>query len=103
LVVNKSDSPAAARTFTDMQTASRLRRRPGWAVAVVRTVATTGEGVAELVERIEEHRAEAGVGQRLRAQASTTGQGKTAAAIAVAPAAQASDDELFQAMQRWRA
>lgn len=104
LVVNKGDSPAAARTVNDMQTVSRLRRRPGWSVAVRRTVATTGEGIAELLQTIDEHAAATGRGQRLAArQGAAAGAAGAAEKSAAAPAAHATDDELFQAMREWRA
>ncbi len=110
LVVNKADSPLAARTYDDMRALSRLRRRPGWSVPVVRTVATAGDGVAELVERIDEHAQAAGVGARL-AQRGTSASAPAQGALTPqdttgpkrAPAAQASDDELFEAMRAWRA
>lgn len=91
LVVNKADLPQAGRTLLDMQTARGLRHREGWQVEVLRTVATSGEGIAELADRIDEHARAAGIGRRL----------KTAAASTAAP--QATDDELFQRMRRWRA
>lgn len=102
LVVNKGDSPLAARTINDMKSMSRLRRRPEWSVPVQRTVATTGEGIADLVARIDEHRQAVGCGRRLHAGAGT-GADAAVAAASSAPAPHASDDELFEAMHTWRA
>lgn len=92
LVVNKGDLPLAGRTLLDMQTARGLRHREGWQVEVLRTVATSGEGVAELADRIDEHARAAGIGRRLKAGAASA-----------ASAPQATDDELFQRMRNWRA
>src|SRR5690606_30917971 len=84
LVVNKGDLPAAARTAHELQTSPGLRRRDGTQVPVLRTVATTGEGVAALVERIDEHARAIGRGRRL---------GGAAPDAMEAAAPQASDDE----------
>ena len=72
LVVNRGDSPLAADTERSLREMLRLRRRGPWEVAVVRTTATTGEGVAALADAIEAHAAFAGRGRRLRAQAPAT-------------------------------
>lgn len=91
LVVNKADAPDAQRTWRDMRALSRLLRRPEWTIPVVRTVATGGDGIDELIREIDAHETVFGRGRRLaRRQAS-------------GPAPHASDDELFAAMQRWRA
>ncbi|MCO5100005.1 MAG: methylmalonyl Co-A mutase-associated GTPase MeaB [Burkholderiaceae bacterium] len=116
LVVNKADSPIAKRTYDDMRALSRLRRRPEWAVPVLRTVATNGEGIDELVSAIGEHAKAMGKGTRLArrggsAGAAASGLASPSAASAGdsssgpkrAPAAHASDDELFEAMRAWRA
>jgi len=128
LVVNKADSPIAKRTYDDMRALSRLRRRPEWAVPVLRTVATTGEGIEELVAAIGEHAKAMGRGTRLArrggaagAAGAARGAGATGAAASGgvspgttsagdpptgpkrAPAAHASDDERFEAMRAWRA
>ena len=71
LVVNKGDQPLADRTERELDDMLHLRaRRPGWRVRVLRTTATTGEGVSALVDTLDAHAAEAGVGRRRR-QAAT--------------------------------
>jgi len=54
-VVNKADHPHAARTEQALLGMLALRRPSGWAPRVVRTVATTGDGVPALLEEIERH------------------------------------------------
>lgn len=90
LVVNKADLPQAERTVLDLTTATQLRHRADWKVRVLKTVATSGEGVAALVDAIGEHAAATGIGKRL----------KHAPAM---PAPQATDEELFAQLRRWRA
>ncbi len=56
LVVNKADRPGAddaARDLAQMLTLGKLRT--SWKPPIVRTVAATGDGVAELVDAIERH------------------------------------------------
>ncbi|MCD6681462.1 MAG: methylmalonyl Co-A mutase-associated GTPase MeaB [Burkholderiaceae bacterium] len=118
LVVNKADSPIARRTYDDMRALSRLRRRPEWSVPVLRTVATTGEGIDDLVAALGEHAKAMGKGTRVARRAATpqastsTSNGASSAASPSddsstgprrAPAPHASDDELFEAMRAWRA
>ncbi len=93
LVVNKADLPLAGRTVRDLQTAPGLRHRPGWTVPVLSTVATDGTGVAALIEAIDRHAQAGGVGRRLQ-------HAPVASHDAGAPA---TDDELFEHLQRWRA
>ncbi|SNS04845.1 LAO/AO transport system kinase [Geodermatophilus pulveris] len=61
LVVNKADRDGADRTVRDLRSALGLGGRhetPGaWCPPVVRTVATTGTGVDDLVRALGEHRA----------------------------------------------
>jgi len=59
--VNKADSPLAERTEGELRSMIGLREYPGWVPRIVRTVATTGDGVAELVEAISAHEAAGGV------------------------------------------
>ncbi|HEY0877591.1 MAG TPA: methylmalonyl Co-A mutase-associated GTPase MeaB [Zeimonas sp.] len=109
LVVNKADAPGAKRTYDDMRALSRLRRRPEWTVPVLRTVATTGDGIDELVAALGEHAKATGKGSRLQRRrapapaAATDSSGSTSTGPKRAPAAHASDDELFEAMRAWRA
>jgi len=89
LVVNKADLPQAERTVLDLTTATHLRHRTDWQVKVLRTVATSGEGVPALVDAIEEHGRATGIGKRLKRAPS-------------GPAPQATDEELFAQLRRWR-
>jgi LAO/AO transport system kinase len=57
-VVNKADREGAARTATELE--MMLQMAPagsGWAPKVLKTVATTGEGISALLEAICEHKA----------------------------------------------
>jgi LAO/AO transport system kinase len=55
-VVNKADSANANKTVTDLQAMLQLGGEKGWRPPVVKTVALTGDGVPELLEKLEEHR-----------------------------------------------
>ena len=68
LVVNKGDLPSAQRTQLDLEVMGGFRHpsSSGWQVPVMRTVATSGEGVKELIDKAEAHARLTGVGQRLR-------------------------------------
>ena len=57
LVVNKADLPAAERTERELLAMLSLRHYDGWTPQVVRTVATSGEGVPELADLIARHAA----------------------------------------------
>jgi LAO/AO transport system ATPase len=54
-VVNKADLPGAVPAEQLLRTLVAQRAPGGWTPAVVRTVATTGAGVPELVAQIERH------------------------------------------------
>jgi len=70
LVVNKGDQPLAGQAERDLKDMLHLRApQAGWRVRVMRTTATTGEGIPALVDAIAEHAAESGVGRRLRTSA----------------------------------
>ena len=56
-VVNKADTPPAARAEQELLGMLTLRRPAAWTPPVVRTVATTGEGVAALLAQIDRHHA----------------------------------------------
>ena len=53
--VNKADSPFAQRTEGELAGMIAMRTRPGWVPRIVRTIATTGEGVPALLEAIAAH------------------------------------------------
>ncbi|MBM6400613.1 methylmalonyl Co-A mutase-associated GTPase MeaB [Phycicoccus sonneratiae] len=59
LAVNKADREGASRTGRDLRhmVAMAERDADGWTPPVVRTVATSGEGVGELVDALDAHRA----------------------------------------------
>jgi LAO/AO transport system ATPase len=57
LVVNKADLPAAERTERELLAMLSLRHYDVWTPRVVRTVATSGEGVPELADLIARHAA----------------------------------------------
>ena len=72
LVVTKADLPGASETQRDLKDMLHLRAagaQGAWVVPVLGTVATTGQGVAELVDRIEAHGRAVGCGRRLQAPA----------------------------------
>ncbi len=56
LVVNKADLPGADAVVSQLQAMTAMDARGGPATPVVETVATKGDGVAELADAIEEHR-----------------------------------------------
>ena len=56
-VVNKADRHDANKTVTDIQVTLQLSDEESpWKPPVLKTVALTGEGVPELIEKIDEHR-----------------------------------------------
>ena len=55
-VVNKADRPGADVTVSDLAGMLELSSHRGWKPPIVRTIATTGDGVAELWESIGAHR-----------------------------------------------
>jgi LAO/AO transport system kinase len=56
-VINKADRPGAAETQSDLVGMLELSGGRAWRPPIVRTVATTGEGVDELFEAVTAHRA----------------------------------------------
>jgi len=56
-VVNKADRPGADVTVSDLAGMLELGRRKTWQPPIVRTIATTGDGLAELWDEIGAHRA----------------------------------------------
>jgi LAO/AO transport system kinase len=57
IVVNKADHPLTDTMVREIRGVLSLAPQRGWRVPIVRTEAARGEGVDELVERLEEHRA----------------------------------------------
>ncbi|MDQ3572629.1 MAG: methylmalonyl Co-A mutase-associated GTPase MeaB [Actinomycetota bacterium] len=57
IVVNKADHPLADTMIREVRGVLGMGPQRSWRVPVVRTEATTGEGVPELVETITAHRA----------------------------------------------
>jgi LAO/AO transport system kinase len=58
IVVNKADHPMTDTMVREVRSVLALSQDPqGWAVPILRTEAARGEGIAELAEKIEEHRA----------------------------------------------
>lgn len=57
-VVNKTDREGASRTATELEMMLHMApEAAGWSPKVLKTVATTGEGVAALLDAIFEHKA----------------------------------------------
>jgi LAO/AO transport system kinase len=56
IVVNKSDHPLTDTMIREIRGVLSLGPRTSWRVPIVRTEASRGEGVEELVEKLEEHR-----------------------------------------------
>ena len=57
IVVNKADHPLTDTMVREIRGVLSLAPQRGWRVPIVKTEAHRGEGVAELVERLDEHRA----------------------------------------------
>jgi LAO/AO transport system kinase len=57
LVVNKADLAGADRLVADLRTMLQLGQEHDWPTPIQQTVARDGSGVAELVDRVAEHRA----------------------------------------------
>jgi LAO/AO transport system kinase len=56
-VVNKADHPESSRTVSDIRELLRMDgEHHAWTPPIVRTVATTGEGLDDLLLRIDRHR-----------------------------------------------
>jgi len=56
-VINKADRENADKTATDIQAMLQMsNKKDGWTPPVLKTIALTGAGVPELIEKIEEHR-----------------------------------------------
>jgi len=57
IVVNKADHPMTDTMVREIRGVLSLAPQRGWRVPIVKTEAHRGEGVGELVERLDEHRA----------------------------------------------
>ncbi|HWH10392.1 MAG TPA: methylmalonyl Co-A mutase-associated GTPase MeaB [Solirubrobacteraceae bacterium] len=57
IVVNKSDHPLTDTMIREIRGVLSLAPQRGWRVPIVKTQALTGVGTAELVAKLEEHRA----------------------------------------------
>ena len=56
-VVNKADRENADKTVMDIQSIQQLNNKEkAWRTPILKTVALTGEGVPQLIEKLEEHR-----------------------------------------------
>lgn len=56
-VVNKADRENASKTVNDIQSMLELSNaKDRWCPAIVKTIATKGEGTSQLLEKIDEHR-----------------------------------------------
>src|SRR5438067_2957965 len=57
IVVNKADHPLTDTMVREIRGVLSLGPRTSWRVPIVRTEAVRGEGVDEVIEKVEEHRA----------------------------------------------
>jgi len=57
IVVNKADHPLTDTMVREIRGVLALGPREGWEVPIVRTEAVRGEGVEELADKLDEHRA----------------------------------------------
>jgi LAO/AO transport system kinase len=57
IVINKADHPLTDTMVREVKTALSLGPQGSWTVPVVRTEAARGEGVSELLEHVDAHRA----------------------------------------------
>ena len=68
VVLNKADMPGKQKALLELEVALRMRRveEEGWPVPVVPAVATTGEGIDEVLDQIEKHQAHVRKGDGLK-------------------------------------
>jgi GTPase len=57
IVVNKADHPRADAMVREVKSVLALAMTTGWQVPVLRTEAAVGEGVSEVIDKLDEHRA----------------------------------------------
>ena len=68
-VINKADRENANKTFTDIQAMLELSNaKIRWRPAIVKTIAITGEGVKQLLEKIDEHTKHLAEGEAIHRQ-----------------------------------
>ena len=65
IAINKMDHPAAKTMLNEVRSIATLEREGGWRVPIVLTEALRGENVAELWDKLEEHRAHLEAGGEL--------------------------------------
>lgn len=84
LVVTKADLPGADGTARDLREMLHLRAKPAagaWKVPVLPVQATSGEGVAALVDQALAHGQHGGPGRRLRANPAAAAEAAAAARV----------------------
>jgi LAO/AO transport system kinase len=57
LVVNKADLPAAESVYKQLHIFMDIARYEGWEVPIIKVIAQKGDGIAKLLEAIDDHRA----------------------------------------------
>jgi GTPase len=65
LVVNKADLPAAESVYKQLHIFMDLARHEGWEVPIIKTVSHKGQGIKELLEAVDKHRAYLEISGRL--------------------------------------
>lgn len=108
LVVNKSDQPRADITAQQLHAYLNLGRAEGWEVPILNTVATRGQGVTELADAIDRHRAflessgrlEEARRQRARRQLLSLAQEELLARVLASAEGNGRLDELVEAIAR---
>jgi LAO/AO transport system kinase len=71
LVVNKADQAAAEAVYKQLHIYTDLQRHEGWDVPILKTVAHRDQGIPELLEEIDKHRAYLAESGRLEAMRRT--------------------------------
>jgi LAO/AO transport system kinase len=108
LVVNKADQPRADMTERQLAAFLTMGRNEGWEVPVLKTVAPKGQGIAELADAIDRHRAfletsgrlEEALRHRARRQLLTLAKGELLARVLASAEADGHLDELVEAIAR---
>ncbi|MEO8457021.1 MAG: methylmalonyl Co-A mutase-associated GTPase MeaB [Chloroflexota bacterium] len=103
LVVNKADLPQADAVFKQLHIYTDLQRNAGWDVPIVKTVAYKDQGIGELIEAIEKHRAFLGESGRMQKMLLTRGRKQllaTAQAILMERVVQASNGAIDTLAER---